>query len=62
MVLHFVYENEYKQKPSHEVKRSGCRAQRHDCMEAQIWGRQKKEIKNPAALKVYMSIVAFNGV
>ena len=49
MVLHIL-----EQKPSHEVKWSACRAQRQDCAEAQIWGRQKK----PATLKVPESTVA----
>jgi hypothetical protein len=42
-----------EQKPSHEVEGIVHRAQRHDCVEAQIWGRVL-----PAALKVPKNTVA----
>ena len=31
-----------EQKPSHEAEGTACRAQRQDCVEAQIWGRLQK--------------------
>ncbi len=31
-------------KPSHEVKGTACRAQRQDCIKAQIWGRLHKNV------------------
>ncbi len=44
-----------EQKPSHEVKGTACRAQRQDCIEAQIWGRLQKIA---AALRISKSTVA----
>ena len=44
-----------EQQPSHEVEGTVCRAQKQDCVEAQIWGRLQK---NSAALKVPKSTVA----
>ena len=34
-----------EQKPSHEIVGTACRAQRQDCVEAQIWGRLQKNSK-----------------
>ena len=43
-----------EQEQSHEVERNVRRAQRQDCVEAQIWGRVPKM---SAALKVPMNTV-----
>ncbi len=45
----------HREKTSHEVEGTTCKAQRQDCVEAQIWGRLQKK---SAALKVLKSTLA----
>ena len=45
-----------EQNPSHEVEGIARRAPRHDCVEAQVWGRIPKKMS--AALKVPKNTVA----
>jgi len=42
-----------EQKPSTEVKRAACKAQRQDCINTQVWGRLQNK---SAALKFQKSM------